>query len=256
MHAFAGMVLGVVVAERGDPADGARLMLEHGGGAGLHGLPGPWRAYFLDLLTAALLAAGRREEAAAAAREALAFAEATGLGLPTLAGRRASARVALEPDPAAAAEHALAAAAVADEIGTPVEAALARTLAGSALIAAGEPDRAEAELVHAAEAFEARGVLRGRDAAERELRRLGRRDLHRRTRAGNADAGGLEALTERELQVARLIVDRRTNPQIAAELFLSQKTVETHVRHLFQKLGVSSRVEVARAVERADRQGL
>jgi DNA-binding NarL/FixJ family response regulator len=95
--------------------------------------------------------------------------------------------------------------------------------------------------------------VRHRDAAERELRRLGRRDLHRRTRSGKADGTGLETLTERELQIARLIVDRRTNPQIAAELFLSPKTVETHIRHIFQKLGVSSRVAVARAVERADR---
>ena len=54
--------------------------------------------------------------------------------------------------------------------------------------------------------------------------------------------------------MARLIVDRRTNPQIAAELFLSQKTVETHIRNLFQKLDVSSRVDVARIVERADRE--
>ena len=43
------------------------------------------------------------------------------------------------------------------------------------------------------------------------------------------------SLTERELELARLVVDRKTNPQIAAELFLSQKTVETHLReHLPQ----------------------
>ena len=53
--------------------------------------------------------------------------------------------------------------------------------------------------------------------------------------------------------MARLIVDRRTNAEIAAVLFLSTKTVESHVRNLFNKLGVSSRAEVARVVERADR---
>jgi len=44
-----------------------------------------------------------------------------------------------------------------------------------------------------------------------------------------------------------------TNAQIAAEPFLSTKTVESYVRNLFQKLGVSSRVELARVVEWADR---
>ncbi len=61
------------------------------------------------------------------------------------------------------------------------------------------------------------------------------------------------SLTERELEVARLVVDRKTNPEIAAALFLSPKTVETHIRNMFRKLAVSSRVELARAVERADR---
>ena len=63
----------------------------------------------------------------------------------------------------------------------------------------------------------------------------------------------MESLTSRELEIARRIVARRTNRQIAEELFLSPRTVETHVRNIFAKLGADSRVEVAQLVERADR---
>jgi DNA-binding NarL/FixJ family response regulator len=105
------------------------------------------------------------------------------------------------------------------------------------------------ELQHAAEAFDACGAVRYRDQAERELRKLGRH-IYRRTRPGRADGEGLERLTERERQVVLLVVDRMTNAQIAAELFLSQKTVETHLRNIFNKLGVTTRVALARAVER------
>jgi len=45
-----------------------------------------------------------------------------------------------------------------------------------------------------------------------------------------------------------------TNKQVAAELFLSEKTIESHVRNIFIKLGASSRVEVARAMERHRRE--
>ena len=155
-------------------------------------------------------------------------------------------------DPARAAELALASAAAADGAGAPVEAALSRTLAGVALGRAGDRDRAAAELQHAARAFERAGAIRHRDEAERELRKLGHH-IHRRTRPGAADGTGLESLTGRELQLARLVVDRKTNPEIASELFLSQKTVETHLRNIFRKVGVSSRVELARAVESAER---
>jgi DNA-binding NarL/FixJ family response regulator len=79
------------------------------------------------------------------------------------------------------------------------------------------------------------------------------RDPTRRTRAGKPDGSRLESLTERERQVGRLVVDRTTNAEIAAELFLSQKTVETHMRNIFRKMNVSSRVALARAIERTDR---
>jgi DNA-binding CsgD family transcriptional regulator len=62
--------------------------------------------------------------------------------------------------------------------------------------------------------------------------------------------GTSPALTVREREIAALVCDRQTNRQIAGELFLSEKTVETHLRNIFVKLRVGSRVEVARAVER------
>jgi DNA-binding CsgD family transcriptional regulator len=109
-----------------------------------------------------------------------------------------------------------------------------------------------AALRRASAELDACGARRARDRAEQALGRLGQR-THRRTRAGRAGGDGLASLTARELEVAQLIVDRRTNAEIAAALFLSQKTVETHIRNLFFKLDVSSRVEVARAVEREGR---
>ena len=251
---FGGMIFGMALVERGDPAAGVELMVEHGGGDDLPRFPGCWRAYFLDRLARARLLLGRRDDAEAAAAVAGAIAGSTGLQFAAMAARRAAAALALDADPGAAAEHGLASAAAADAIGAPVEAAISRTLAGVALARAGDRARGIAELQRAAAELDARGAIRHRDAAERELRRLGRRDLHRRTRAGKADGSGLEALTERELQIARLIVDRKTNREIATELFLGRKTVETHIRNVFHKLDVSSRVEVARVVERADRE--
>src|SRR5262249_24040128 len=155
-------------------------------------------------------------------------------------------------DPARAAERGLASAAAADKAGAPIEAALSRIVAGRALGHAGQAGRAVAELEHAAAQLDACGARRYRDEAGRELGKLGHR-IHRRSRPGNPGGRGVESLTEGELQVARLVVDRKTNPQIAADLFLSQKTVETHLRNIFHKINVSSRVGLSRAIERTDR---
>ena len=57
-----------------------------------------------------------------------------------------------------------------------------------------------------------------------------------------------DELTPQELHVARLVAEGLTNREIAARLFLSPKTIETHIRHAFQKLGVRSRTELAVAV--------
>jgi DNA-binding NarL/FixJ family response regulator len=154
--------------------------------------------------------------------------------------------------PGDAASLAVASAGGFEDVGAALEGAQARVVAGLALARAGEGERAAAEFSAAALAFDACGAGRRRDGAERELRRLGYRKAHRRTAAGRSDGSAVEALTGRELEIARLIVDRRTIAEIAAELFLAVKTVETHIRNIFHKLDVSSRTEVARIVERSD----
>ena len=245
--------LAAALTETGDPHRAVELLLGSSGGEDLSLIAGSPRARYLEVLARAWLDLGLPADAERAAASAEAWAESVRLPMASVWAGRATAAVALQTgEPSRAADRALASAAAADEVGAPVEAALSRTLAGRALAAAGEPDRAAAELEHAARELEARGAVRYRAEAERELRKLGRH-IHHRTRSGKPDAIGVESLTERELQLARLVVDRKTNPEIAAELFLSKKTVETHLRNIFRKIGVTSRVELARAVEHADR---
>ncbi len=73
-----------------------------------------------------------------------------------------------------------------------------------------------------------------------------------RTGAGPA-ASDSPALSPRELEVLRLVADGRSNPAIAAELFIGEATVKTHLQHVFEKLDVSDRT---RAVTRAMELGL
>jgi ATP/maltotriose-dependent transcriptional regulator MalT len=251
--AWAAVRLAAVLLEIGQPAEAVEILLSRAGGEKLPLLPGGWRAYGFALLTRCWLQLDRRREAAGAAALAKLTAAASKLPLANAWADHAAAAMALHDGNAKqAVERALASARTAHDVGAPIEEALSRTLAGRALARANEPDRAVAELQHAAAALDACGALGYRDQAERELGKLGHR-IHRRTRPGNADGIGIETLTARELQVAELVVDRRTNPEIAAQLFLSNKTVESHLRNIFRKMSVSSRVELARTVERATR---
>jgi ATP/maltotriose-dependent transcriptional regulator MalT len=219
----------------------------------LAAVPGVWRLIGYEALALAYLDRGRDDDAARIAAAAKAHAGALGLPMAAAWEHRIAAAHALHAgDPATAARRALDSIAAAALAGADVEVALTRMLAARALTEAGDRDAAILQLEQARATFEACGAEAHRNAAEQRLRQLGR-TIHRRTRPGTQDGNGVASLTGRELQVARLVVDRRTNQQIADELFLSLKTVETHIRNMFRKLDVSSRIELARTVESADR---
>lgn len=252
VRSWAGMTLAAAELELGRP-EAALEALQATSGEDAAEIRGHWRLFALEKVVRCQVALDR-PEAAATAELGEALASEWGLPLAQAWGRRASARVALaRGDARGAATLAFEAAELADRAAARLESAQSRALAGEALAAAGDRDAAVAPLQHAAATYAELGAARWLGEAERELGRLGHRP-HRRSRpAGErGPAGGVAALTGRELEVARLVVDRRTNAEIAAHLYLSTKTVETHLRNIFAKLGVGSRTEVARAVERDD----
>jgi DNA-binding CsgD family transcriptional regulator len=250
MRSGPALALARALAELGSFDRAAEALMTAGGGEELPVIPLGGRHRSLALLTRCLVATGDRGAAERVAAAAAACANAVDLPAARAWAELAAAEVARDAgEGAEAAQQALSAARHLVEGGRPLDATFARLGAGRALAEAGREDEAIPILERAAGEFEGYGAERYRNEAERELRKLGRH-IHRRTRPGT-DGTGVDSLTERELEVARLVADRRTNPEIAAALFLSPKTVETHLRNIFRKLGVANRVELARVVERA-----
>jgi DNA-binding NarL/FixJ family response regulator len=96
---------------------------------------------------------------------------------------------------------------------------------------------------HVAERAERMGARNEAQLAEQALRALGVRTWRRGSSA--SVSAGVEGLSERELEIARLVAAGASNPEIAAQLFLSRKTVERHVSNVLAKLGVRNRTELA-----------
>jgi DNA-binding CsgD family transcriptional regulator len=125
------------------------------------------------------------------------------------------------------------------------EVARCRWRLAEALLGAGDREQATV----AAQAAHQTAMRLGAEplrAALELLARRGRLDLG----AGVPAERGLAGLTPRELEVLRLLVEGRSNRQIAEELFISGKTASVHVTNILAKLGVHSRLEAAAIARR------
>ena len=116
-------------------------------------------------------------------------------------------------------------------LGAPYEAARVRELVSMACRALGDEDNAALELDAARVGYEELG-------AKPDLARIG---------AHAHETPSTHGLTQRELEVLRLVAAGKTNRAIAAELVLSDRTVDRHVSNIFNKLHVSSRAAATAA---------
>jgi DNA-binding CsgD family transcriptional regulator len=122
----------------------------------------------------------------------------------------------------------------------PLELARTHLVLGELLRRDRERLQARPHLRTALEVFERSGARPWAERAEAELRATGVSMDHRRAEAP------VHRLTPQELHIARLAAGGASNPEIAAQLFLSRRTVEYHLRKVFAKLAIASRADLRR----------
>jgi DNA-binding CsgD family transcriptional regulator len=196
----------------------------------------------LDPITVAMLPdaieaavrAGRRERA----KDTLAVLEDwAGRAPPAALVRLSSARALLSEGAEATAHHEAALARRTDAL--PFDLARAQLLYGEHLRRERRRVDARAALRQALESFERLEAEPWAERARTELRASGET-------ARKREDGAPDRLTPQELQVARLVGEGRSNKDVAAQLFLSPRTIDAHLRNVFSKLGISSRTQLAR----------
>ncbi|WP_208543992.1 LuxR family transcriptional regulator [Nocardioides seonyuensis] len=188
------------------------------------------RCRLLPAAIEVLLASGDVDRARPLAQELSDVAASLGARVLSAAAARAMGAVELAAgDPAGALPYLRKAHQLYAQATAPYDAAVARLLAARCLLAQGDDSSAERELTAARAVFRRLGATPMADLASILL-------------APAALPGGL---TAREAEVLRLVAAGRSNPQVAAELVLSEKTVARHLSNIFGKLDVGSRTAAA-----------
>jgi DNA-binding NarL/FixJ family response regulator len=190
--------------------------------------PRSWVPAYVD----ALVRVGRGSDAHSIAKAYSDVAQRSGLPLAIALGRRCLGLARASVDDLEAAISMLA------NMHNPYEEARTRLCLGELLRRRGKRAAASEMLLLALEAFEHVGAQAWTERARSELSITGV-TIHR------TPSPTLGDLTPQERNVARLVATGLTNREIAERLFVTTNTVETHLRHIFQKLEVSSRTQLA-----------
>ncbi|MEO3826596.1 LuxR family transcriptional regulator [Actinomadura sp. B10D3] len=220
------------------PADAAaRLALP--GGAGLAHPPA--RLLAVPHLVEALVRTGEHDRAARAFEPFGRWTDGPGAGpWPRALSRRC--RALLAGGDAEAEEHFAEALRLHEAAGAVFELARTELLYGHRLRRGRRPRAAREHLRAALRIFERYGAAPWAGQARAELRAAGSGDDAFRAEAGVA------ALTAQQAHIARLAAEGATNREIAARLLLSPRTIDHHLRNVFTRLGIRSRVELARLI--------
>ena len=130
------------------------------------------------------------------------------------------------------------------DAGRPLLRAKALEAAAGDFVSADDKDQARAAFTRAVDIYSSLGAAADVARLQATFRahgiRRGPHSKHRRARSG------WDSLTPTETKIAALVEEGMSNPEIAAKLFLSPRTVATHVSHILKKLDVNSRIDIAR----------
>jgi DNA-binding CsgD family transcriptional regulator len=129
--------------------------------------------------------------------------------------------------------------------GSPFDAARTELLYGEHLRRERRRSEARGHLRAALETFDDLGAAPWAERARAELRASGET-------ARKRDPSTISQLTPQEVQIARMVADGLSNKEVAAQLFLSPRTIDSHLRNVFSKLGITSRTQLARLPLDAD----